>query len=72
MLLFCAQLNDNVNVPIQGSAAYHTPGVPYYLSKKVPPKLTIIAEIARHFLDLPLSWEKCNFAEGSTLRSSCS
>ena len=65
--LFYAQLNDNVNVPIQGSAAYHTPGVPHYLSKKVPPKLTIIAEIARHFLDFSSILGKMQFCRGFDL-----
>ena len=66
MRLFRAQLN--ANVPSQGSAAYHSPGVRHSWSKKVPPKLTIIAQIASHFSTFfPLSEEKCNFAAGFDL-----
>ena len=57
----------NVNVPIQGSTAYHYPGAGHSWSQKFLPKLTITAEIARHFWDFSSVLGKMQFCRGDGL-----
>ena len=57
----------NVNVPIQGSTAYHYPGAGHSWCQKFLPKLTITAEIARHFWDFSSVPGKMQFCRGGGL-----
>ena len=57
----------NVNVPIQGSTAYHYPGAGHSWCQKFLTKSTITAEIARHFWDFSSVPGKMQFCRGDGL-----